>query len=78
MQTKNRVLDDIAKIANGAVSTLVGVKSEAEAALHRQLLRLLNEMDLVTRDEFEAIKKVAIKARTEQEKQEKRHSTCTG
>jgi BMFP domain-containing protein YqiC len=72
MQTNNRILDDIAKIANGAVSTLVGVKSETEAALRRQLIRLLNEMDLVPRDEFEAMKAIAIKARTEQEKQEKR------
>jgi BMFP domain-containing protein YqiC len=72
MQTNNRILDDIAKVANSAVSTLVGVKSEAEAALQRQLVRLLNEMDLVPRDEFEAMKAVAITARTEQEKQEKR------
>jgi BMFP domain-containing protein YqiC len=72
MQTNNRILDDIAKVANGAVSTLVGVKSETEAALRRQLIRLLNEMDLVPRDEFEAMKEVAITARTEQEKQEKR------
>ena len=72
MQTNNRILDDIAKVANGAVSTLVGVKSETEAALRRQLICLLNEMDLVPRDEFEAMKEVAITARTEQEKQEKR------
>ena len=72
MQTNNRILDDIAKVANGAVSTLVGVKSETEAALRRQLIRLLNEIDLVPRDEFEAMKEVAITARTEQEKQEKR------
>ena len=72
MQTNNRILDDIAKVANGAVSTLIGVKSETEAALRRQLIRLLNEIDLVPRDEFEAMKEVAITARTEQEKQEKR------
>jgi BMFP domain-containing protein YqiC len=72
MQTNNRILDDIAKVANGAISSLVGVKSETEAALRRQLLRLLSEMDLVPRDEFEAMKAVAITARTEQEKQEKR------
>jgi BMFP domain-containing protein YqiC len=74
MQTNNRILDDIAKVANGAVSTLIGVKSETEAALRRQLIRLLNEIDLVPRDEFEAMKEVAITARTEQEKQEKRIS----
>ena len=72
MQTNNRILDDIAKVANGAVSTLVGVKSEAETALRQQLVRLLRELDLVPRDEFEAIKAVAITARMQQEKQEKR------
>jgi BMFP domain-containing protein YqiC len=72
MQTNNRILDDIAKVANGAVSTLVGVKSEAESAVRQTLSNLLSEFDFVTRDEFEAIKAVAVKARKEQEKQEKR------
>ena len=72
MQTNNQILDDIAKVANSAVSTLVGVKSEVEAAVRQQLERLLGELDLVPRDEFEAMKAVAITARTEQEKQEKR------
>ena len=72
MQTNNRILDDIAKLANAAVSTLVGAKSEAESAIRQQLSHLLGEMDLVPRDEFEAIKAVAIKARTEKETQEKR------
>ena len=72
MQTNNRILDDLAKVANGAVSTLVGVKSEIEASVRQQLERLLSEMDLVPREEFDAIKAVAVAARTEQEKQEKR------
>lgn len=72
MQTNNRILDDLAKVANGAVSTLVGVKSEVEATIRQQLERLLVDMDLVARDEFEAMKAVAIEARTEQERLEKR------
>ena len=72
MQTNNRILDDLAKVANGAVSTLVGVKSEIEASVRQQLERLLSEMDLVPREEFDAMKAVAVAARTEQEKQEKR------
>ena len=72
MQTNNRILDDLSKVANGAVSTLVGVKSEIEASVRQQLERLLSEMDLVPREEFDAIKAVAVAARTEQEKQEKR------
>ena len=72
MQTNNKVLDDIAKVANGAISSLVGIKSEAESALRQKLVSLVTELDLIPREEFEAIKAVAIKARTEQEKQEKR------
>lgn len=72
MQTDNRILDDLAKVANGAVSTLVGVKTEVEATIRHQLERLLVDMELVTRDEFETMKAVAIKARTEQERLEKR------
>ncbi len=75
MQTNNRILDDLAKVANGAVSTLVGVKSEVEASVRQQLEKLLVDMDLVTREEFEAMKSVAIAARTEQEQLEKRVAT---
>ena len=72
MQTNNRILDDLAKVANGAVSTLVGVKSEVEATIRQQMERLLVDMDLVTREEFEVMKVVAIEARTEQERLETR------
>ena len=72
MQTSNRFLDDIAKVANSAVSTLSGVKGEVEAIVRQQLDRLLSDMDLVPRDEFDAVKAMAAKARTEQEILEKR------
>ena len=72
MQTNNRLLDDLAKVANGAVSTLAGVKGEIESTIRQQLERLLVDMDLVTRDEFEAVRAVAVKARGEQERLEKR------
>jgi len=72
MQTSNRFLDDIAKVANSAVSTLSGVKGEVEAVVRQQLDRLLSDMDLVPRDEFDAVKAMAAKARTEQEILEKR------
>ena len=58
MQSNNRVLDDLAKVANGAVSTLVGMKGEAEALVRQQLERLLSEMDVAQRDEFEAVKEI--------------------
>ena len=72
MQTSNRILDDLAKVANGAASTLSGMKSEVETFVHQQLQRLLKDADLVKREEFDVIKAVAVKARTEQEKMEVR------
>ena len=72
MQTSNRFFDDLAKVANSAVSTLAGVKGEIEDMVSQRLERFLADMDVVPRDEFEAIKAVAVKARAEQEKLEKR------
>jgi BMFP domain-containing protein YqiC len=72
MQTSNRILDDLAKVANGAASTLSGFRSEVETFIHQQLQRLLKDADLVKREEFDAIKAVAVTARIEQEKLEAR------
>jgi BMFP domain-containing protein YqiC len=67
MQSQNRFFDDLARVAAGAMGTLSGVKSEVETRLREQFERVLAGMDLVTRDEFEAVKAMAAKARTEQE-----------
>jgi BMFP domain-containing protein YqiC len=67
MQSQNRFFDDIARVAAGALGTLSGVRSEVEARLREQLERVLAGMDLVSRDEFEAVKAMAAKARSEQE-----------
>ena len=67
MQTRNRLLDDAARIAGGAVGTLAGAKREVEALVRQQLERVLSSLDLVTRDEFDAVKEMAAKARAEQE-----------
>ena len=72
MQVDNRLLDDLARVASGAVGALSGVRGEVEAQLKQQFERILGEMDLVTREEFEAVKQVAANARTEQEHLEKR------
>ena len=72
MQTSNRILDDLARVANGAVSTLVGVKNEIDALVRQRIERLLNDADMVPRQEFDAVKAMAAKARTEQERLEKR------
>ena len=72
MQSQNRFFDDLARVAAGAMGTLAGVKSEVEVRLREQLERVLAGMDLVSRDEFEAVKAMAAKARSEQEDLEKR------
>lgn len=72
MQTSNRLLDDLAKVASGAASSLTGLKDDVQAVVRQQLQRLLDDADLVRRDEFEAVKAVAAKARGEQEKLESR------
>ena len=72
MQSTPRFLDDLARVANGAVSTMVGIKDEIEALVRQQIERFLAEADMVPRDEFDAVKAMAAKARGEQEKLEKR------
>jgi BMFP domain-containing protein YqiC len=72
MQTQNRFFDDLARVAAGAMGTLSGVRSELESRVREQLERVLAGMDLVSRDEFEAVKAMAAKARSEQEDLEKR------
>lgn len=67
MQTSNRLFDDLAKVANGAVSTLVGVKDEIEALVRQRVDKLLADADLVPREEFEVVKAMVSEARAEQE-----------
>ena len=67
MAIDNRILDDLAKVASGALSGISGVKQEVEGRLRQQFERILAGMDLVRREEFEAVKAMAAKARSEQE-----------
>lgn len=67
MQVDNRLLDDLARVASGALGAFSTVRDEAEAQMRRQFERILSRMDLVSREEFDAVKAVAIKAREEQE-----------
>jgi BMFP domain-containing protein YqiC len=72
MQSQSRFFDDLARVATGAMSTLSGVRGEVESRLREQLERVLAGMDLVSREEFEAVKAMAAKARAEQEDMQKR------
>src|SRR5437899_11564912 len=67
MQSQNRFFDDMARVAAGAVGALAGVRGEIEARLRDQLERVLAGMDLVRREECEAVQAMAAKAREEQE-----------
>jgi BMFP domain-containing protein YqiC len=67
MQSQNRFFDDVARVASGAVGAITSVRGEIEARIRDQLERLLAGMDLVSREEFEATKAMAAKAREEQE-----------
>ena len=67
MQGQNRFFDDLARVANGAIGALSGVRADIEARIRDQLERVLAGMDLVSREEFEAVKAMAAKARDEQE-----------
>ena len=67
MQTSNRFLDDLAKVASGAASTITGLKQELDVMFRQRLDRLVADFDLVRRDEFEAVKALAANARAEQE-----------
>jgi BMFP domain-containing protein YqiC len=66
------MFDDAARMAGGALGTLASLRREVEAQARQQFERLLAGLDLVTRDEFDAVKEMAAKARAEQEALEKR------
>ena len=67
MQTENRLFDDLARMANGALNTLSGLREEIESRVRERVERVLTNMDMVPREEFEAVKAMAQTARAEQE-----------
>ncbi|MCS6781116.1 MAG: accessory factor UbiK family protein [Geminicoccaceae bacterium] len=68
MQMENRLFDDLARVASGAINTLSGIKDEIETRIRERFERLANDMDLVNREEFDAVRAMAAKARAEQER----------
>ncbi len=65
MQTRNKVLDDVAQLMQNALGVAHGAKSEAETALKGLVDRWLADRNLVTREEFDAVRAMAQKAREE-------------
>ena len=68
MQSQNRIFDDIAKVAGGALSALGGLKQEIEATVRDRIERFMAEGNFVRREEFDAVQAMAATARAEQEK----------
>lgn len=64
----NRILDEFAKLMTDAAGAAQGVRREVEAAFRGQAERILNSMDIVQREEFEATRDMAVKAREENAK----------
>ena len=64
----NRMLDEFAKLRTDAAGAAQGVRREVETAFRGQAERILNSMDIVQREEFEAARDMALKAREENAK----------
>ena len=71
-QTSSRLLDEFAKLMTDMAGVAQGVRREAETAVKSQAERFINEMELVQREEFEAVREMAAKARAENEALKKR------
>lgn len=66
-QTTNRLFDDFAKLMTDAVGAAEGVKRETEALIRAQAEKFLRDMNIVTREDFAAVRDMAQKARQENE-----------
>lgn len=65
MQTDNKFLDDMGKLATSALGVAQNAKEEVEMLFRQRLERAIADLDVVPREEFEAVKEMASKARAE-------------
>ncbi|HRK24709.1 MAG TPA: accessory factor UbiK family protein [Beijerinckiaceae bacterium] len=61
--TSNPLLDNLSRMMTGAMGVAEGMKKEADGLVRAQFERMLRDMDVVTREEFEAVKEMAARAR---------------
>ncbi len=78
MQTRNKVFDDISQLMTNAMGVAQGAKDEAETAMKGLVDRWLADRDFVTREEFEAVRAMAVKAREENDALAKRLDALEG
>lgn len=78
MQTRNKILDDLSQLMTNAMGVAQGAKGEAETAMKGLMDRWLADRDFVTREEFDAVRAMARKAREENEVLAKRLSALEG
>ena len=67
MQSENPLLADIAKLLNSAAGTMAGMGREARDAARERVKEAVGGLEFVSRDEFDAVKDMAAKAREENE-----------
>ncbi|GAA6195321.1 accessory factor UbiK family protein [Pseudophaeobacter sp.] len=67
MQSRNKIMDDISQLMTNAMGVAQGAKDEAETAMKSLMDRWLADHDFVTREEFDAVRAMAQKAREENE-----------
>lgn len=65
MQSEKRIFDDLAKVLNGVAGTVAGMGREAEASMRERAREWAGGLDLVSREEFDAVKQMAANARSE-------------
>ena len=75
MQSRNRFFDDMSQLMTNAMGVAQGAKEEAETAFRSMIDRWLADRDFVTREEFDAVRAMAQKAREENEALKKRIET---
>lgn len=68
MNAPNRLLDEVARLVTDAAGAAQGVRREVETVVKTQMQRILADMDVVTREEFEAVREMAIMAREENDR----------
>ena len=72
MQSQNRIFDDLVKMMNGVAGTMAGMGREADASMRDKMREWVGGMDFIARDEFDAVKAMAVAARDENEVLKKR------